>query len=240
MNESNRFQLKRDYIVEQLRAAIAQGELRPGQKLRQEELAARFQISSTPVREALRKLEAEGLVTSVPHQGVYVTRLSAQQVEEHYRLRVLLEVHAIGEAMQQLQNAGSEQRAKLLTDLEKYQVSLKTAFQEGRKAEIVPINYALHLRLYDEARSPLLKQMIVDLWKRLPFSSLWLVPGRAEQAQDEHEDLFEAIRQQDSVTAEQILRQHIELSGRVFLEHFRANFPSAAVAEAEEAFEEIA
>src|SRR3712207_5245594 len=120
MGEPVRFQLKRDYIVEALRAAIARGELKPGQRLRQEELAARFEISSTPVREALRKLEAEGLVASVPHQGVYVARPSLERMAESYRLRALLETHALKEAMLQLEKA-PERREKLLADLEEYQ-----------------------------------------------------------------------------------------------------------------------
>ncbi len=221
MTEPTRFQLKRDYIVERLRAEIASGELKPGQKLRQEELAARFQISSTPVREALRKLEAEGLVTSVPHQGVCVTRLSAEDMADRYRIRALLETYAIKEAMRHL-NEAPERREKLLTELEQYQAAMRAALHEGRTSDVTQINYDLHMRLYEEARSPLLKQLILDLWKQFPFSSLWFVPGRAELALEEHEKLFAAIRQNMPDAAEEILRNHVELSGRTFLEHLRS------------------
>jgi DNA-binding GntR family transcriptional regulator len=221
MSEANRFQLKRDYIVEQLRAEISAGKLKPGQKLRQEELAARFQISSTPVREALRKLEAEGLLTSVPHQGVFVSQIRLEEMEERYRLRILLETYAVKEAMRHLQ-AAPEQRDKLLNDLEEYQAAICAALEEGRHSEVNQLSYDLHLRLYEEARSPLLKQMILDLWKHFPFRSLWFVPGRAEQAHAEHLILFDAIRQGDTAEAERLLREHLETSARVFIEHFRS------------------
>jgi DNA-binding GntR family transcriptional regulator len=216
-----RFLLKRDYIVEQIRHAIQNGELKPGQKLRQEELAARFQISSTPVREALRKLEAEGLVKSVPHQGVYVARLSLEELEEHYRLRVLLECYATRLAVENLRQVPAR-CATTLTEMSGFQAELKSALAYERRAETVTINHNLHLRLYEEANSPRLKQMITDLWKQLPFNSLGLVEGRAEQAYQEHEELFGAIREGDATTAEQIIRRHIEISGQVFDHYLRA------------------
>lgn len=218
-----RFLLKRDYIVEQIRNAIQNGELKPGQKLRQEELAARFQISSTPVREALRKLEAEGLVKSIPHQGVYVTRLSLEELEEHYRLRVLLECYATKIAVENLRQ-DPDRCIATLADLAGFQAELKQALNQVRRAETVSINHHLHLRLYEEAHSPRLKQMITDLWKQLPFNSLGLVEGRAEQAYQEHEQLFAAIRNGDSATAEQIIRRHIEVSGQVF-DHYLRTLP---------------
>lgn len=219
-----RFLLKRDYIVEQIRNAIQNGELKPGQKLRQEELAARFQISSTPVREALRKLEAEGLVKSVPHQGVYVARLSLEELEEHYRLRVLLECYATRLAVEKLRQEPTR-CAATLSDLGGFQAELKSALEQERRAETITINHSLHLRLYEEAHSPRLKQMITDLWKQLPFNSLSLVEGRAEQAYLEHEELFGAIRSGDATIAEQIIRRHIEISGRAF-DHYLRTLPS--------------
>ncbi len=222
MNEPVRFQLKREYIVERLRNAIASGELKPGQKLRQEELAARFEISSTPVREALRKLEAEGLVTSVAHQGVYVSRPSSEEIQERYRLRALLEAYAAQEAVNNL-SAEPTRRLQVMAELRQYQQALIVAIEAGRKDEAVQHNAALHLRLYDEARSPLLRQMILDLWKYgYPYNSLWLVPGRAEQAQIEHEKLLVAIEAGKAEAAAQIMREHIELSSQVLVEYFQS------------------
>ena len=218
MSEGIKFQLKREYIVESLRAAIWSGEFKPGQKLRQDELADRFGISSTPVREALRQLEAEGLVTSVAHQGVVVTRLSHAEIKERYRLRALLESYATREAVTHLQ-ADPDRRQQLLADLQKLQESLSQAIQHEQKGEAVRFNNELHLRLYDEADSPLLKSMIVDLWKKvLPFSSYWIVPGRAAQALTEHDALLKAIAAGDAQSAERLVHEHIDVSEQV-LEH---------------------
>ncbi len=221
MSVENRFQLKRDYIVEQLRTAIAKGELLPGQKLRQEELAARFQISSTPVREALRKLEAEGLVTSIPHQGVFVSRVDPAEMEERYKIRAMLETYALREAMARLKNA-PDRLEQLLNDLEEYHAAMDEAIREARSGDIIQLNYDLHLCIYEEAKMPLLKQMIQDLWKHFPFSALWYVPGRAAQSRDEHAELFQAIRHKNSDLAGQLLQSHIENSGQVFLDYLRA------------------
>lgn len=210
MNEPPKFQLKRDYIVERLRTAIISGELQPGQKLRQEELATQFQISSTPVREALRKLEAEGLVTSVPHQGVYVTRLDPEEIEERYHLRALLEGYAAKEAVTSLHNEPTRCE-KVLADLQQYQATMLIALKEKRYGDAERANSELHLRLYDEARSPLLKQMIIDLWQHSPPSNIWPFPHRVQQVERGHAELFDAIRNDNAALAEQVLREQLEL-----------------------------
>lgn len=227
MSETVRYFLKRDYIVEQLRAAIASGELQPGQKLRQEELAARFQISSTPVREALRLLEAEGLVTSVPHQGVFVTRLTAQEAVEYYRLRALLEAYAAKEAVVRLKG-DDLRRTRLLEQLEEIQQGLNHAIDNKNIEEAANLNRTLHLLLYEEAAMPLLKQLITDLWKRMPFHNIWLGAWRTAEIEAEHRELLEAIRSGDPVAAERITRLHIELSLEVFLASTGENLTIAA------------
>jgi DNA-binding GntR family transcriptional regulator len=215
-----RFLLKRDYIVAELRAAIASGELRPGQKLRQEELAARFQISSTPVREALRILEAEGLVTSVPHVGVFVTSLTEQEVEEYYRLRALLESYAASEAVTRLREDPARREA-IVQELLELQARLTAAVEKEEGELALNLNRELHLKFYDEVRSPLLKQMIADLWKRAPFSNIWLGAWRPREIDHEHHELIGALRQDDPDAAGRVMRKHIELSLQTFLHRRR-------------------
>ena len=81
----------KDTLVEILRDEIIQGHLAPGQHLRLEEIAPRFDVSTTPVREALRELEVEGLVTIFPHRGAIVTKLSVEELQDIYDIRVTLE-----------------------------------------------------------------------------------------------------------------------------------------------------
>jgi DNA-binding GntR family transcriptional regulator len=81
----------KDALVETLRDEIIRGDLVPGQYLRLEEIAARFDVSTMPVREALRDLEAEGLVTIFPHRGAIVTQLGADELQDIYDIRATLE-----------------------------------------------------------------------------------------------------------------------------------------------------
>src|SRR5690242_14507051 len=86
-----RYRTTPDLIADALREEIQRGTPGPGEALRQEEVAARFSVSRIPVREALRQLEAEGLVVVYPNRGAYVAQLSAQELREITDLRVLLE-----------------------------------------------------------------------------------------------------------------------------------------------------
>jgi len=88
-----------DLVLETLREAILDGILPPGARLRQEDLATAFKTSRIPVREALRVLEYEGLAKSEPHRGFTVTALDADQIEEIYELRTVLESHAVRAAI---------------------------------------------------------------------------------------------------------------------------------------------
>src|SRR5438094_6563273 len=82
-------------VLDILRRAITSGELRPGQRILEVELAAQLQISRATLREALRRLEEDGLVVTSPHRGTYVNRLSAEDVHQLFALRALLEGHAV-------------------------------------------------------------------------------------------------------------------------------------------------
>ena len=93
------FETVQDGVIEALRRAVLEDVLPPGARLLQEDLAAVFQTSRIPVREALRMLEYEGLVRSEPHRGFTVTGLDTDEVEEIFELRTLLETHAIRQAV---------------------------------------------------------------------------------------------------------------------------------------------
>src|SRR5262245_9077955 len=85
---------KKDKVVESIREAVLSGELQPGERLEQDKLAERFSVSPTPVREALRQLEAEGIVDYNPHRGVRVAEVSLSDVREIYLIRGTLEALA--------------------------------------------------------------------------------------------------------------------------------------------------
>ena len=98
--ERRRPRTAQQFVLEELRGAITSGALRPGAPIRQDALAARLEVSRVPLREALKTLEAEGLVVHHVHRGYFVAELSFADLEEIYRIRALLETEAVGRAME--------------------------------------------------------------------------------------------------------------------------------------------
>jgi DNA-binding GntR family transcriptional regulator len=130
----------KETLVETLRDEIVQGDHTPGQYLRLEEIAARFDVSTMPVREALRDLEAEGLVTSFPHRGAMVTRLSPDELEDIYDMRVVLEEMATRLAVPFLTESTLAELTSLVEQMDEHL---------GDVATLVRLNHQFHLTLYE-------------------------------------------------------------------------------------------
>ena len=126
-------------LVDNLRDDILRGDLVPGQSIRLEEVAARFDVSTTPVREALRDLEAEGMVTIFPHRGAMVTKLSADDLRDIYDIRATLEAMATRLAVPHMTEATLSQ---LLSYFEQMDSHL------GELVTLIKLNHAFHTTLY--------------------------------------------------------------------------------------------
>lgn len=189
-------------VADVLRDAIMRGVLKGGQPLRQDELAARFGLSRIPVREALRQLEGEGLVTVKPHRGAVVSTLSSDELQEVCEIRIALETMAVRLAMPHLdqQTLAHAEQVLVATD---------------READVLEHwsknNWRFHSTLYLPARRPRLLAMIknlhdtIDRYLRLHVSMLnYKVKG-----QEEHWQLLEACRRRDTALAVSLLEQHI-------------------------------
>lgn len=194
---------KTELALELLRERIHSGELAPGQRLALEELTQLLGMSATPIREALRLLQADRLVDYRPHHGVVVTRLPPEVTLEIYRIRSLLEPLATELAVGGL----SQER---LGELERLHTGLKAAVSSGRGKRIAESNVAWHWALYESANSTYLNDFIRRLWEGFPWRTMWALPGRAEQSLREHEAMMAAIRAHDSEHAATCMRQHIE------------------------------
>ncbi len=184
-----------DLALETLRQAILDGTIEPGARLRQEDLAGVFDASRIPVREALRALELEGLVTSEPHRGFTVTTLDADQIEEIYDLRSVLEGHAIRLAI------------PLLTEVDLD--DLQRLYDEMRGAEDPEDELArrerFYMRLYSVTARPRLVGLIARLRHEVSRSLRW---KQVQHSPQQHEVFFEAIKQGDADTAVQELSAH--------------------------------
>lgn len=202
MAETATHRTKTELALQILRDRIRTGALEPGRRLRLNQLTAELGMSPTPIREALRLLQADGLVTYRPHQGIVVAELSEPQTAEVIRLRCLLEGSAVELAAASLTPAR-------LRELERLHQRFLAAIAAGRGREIVTGNEAWHHALYEASGSPLLIEFIRRLWDVYPWRTMWVLPGRAEQSAHEHEEVMAALRAGEAAAAAERLRAHI-------------------------------
>ena len=204
-------------IYSTLKEGIVNGSLRPGQKLVIDEIARTTGISQSPVREALRRLEAERLVRNIPHVGVMVTEASPRELVDDYRILAVLSGLATRLATPILTEVD-------LAEIENFIDRIDGCVREGRLEDGNALNLGLHDVIYRACGSERLRSMIVDLWElsihrhRLFFG---LVPGRARSANDEHRTLVAALRTRDPDAAERVMREHLWHSAEGFERHFQ-------------------
>ena len=202
-----------DNIAAALREGIRSGWFKDGQRLRQDELAAELGVSKIPVREALRLLEAEGLVTLLPNRGAVVAPISAGEAQEIVELRVALESLALRLAIPNSDARIVHRAAEILDDLDR----------ETDVARWSGLNWEFHAALYQPAERPRLLEMIrqqhahVDRYMRLILSTL----RHQDRSQEEHRALLSAYEGRDTDRAVGTLAQHIEAAGVLLIAHLR-------------------
>jgi DNA-binding GntR family transcriptional regulator len=196
-----------------LRSAIEDGTYRPGEHLRLARLVTDLDMSPTPIREALRLLQAEGLVEHHPHRGMLVAQYSPESAAEVYRLRVLLEPLA---ARLAVDRATPEEVA----EVRRRHDELVAAVEDGSRTDAAERNADWHRAIYAASRSRFLEEFIARLWQALPVRAMWL-SRRAERSLAQHRRIMEAIEAGDGAGAEEAMRRHIELGGAHTVEHLR-------------------
>jgi len=179
-----------EIVCDKLRQAITSGELRPGQRLRQEELANRMGVSRMPVREALHRLAKEGLVEFPPHRGAVVRRHS------------LRELGHVFDALGVLQRTALELVVKRITDdeiaaLDRLQATITEKLTAGRTSEVVSLNYRFHRLVFEACRLPKLLECIESLWDWYPSVGARVVVSRGWATVSEHEEILAALRARD-------------------------------------------
>jgi DNA-binding GntR family transcriptional regulator len=215
--EIQRSQTKRDMIVEMLREAILAGELEPGEKLHQDRLAERFRVSSTPIREALRELEAEGVISHIPRRGVRVADVNQtklRDVRETYLIRSALESLATRLAVPYLNTAHVNQ-LKIMFQ------AMKDEIESHQLRKLRKPNYDFHMLIYRAADTPQLLKIIRTLWTQFPWDTLHVLPGRATTAAEEHERIIEAIANGNARLAGQLMQEHIDNSAAALTDFLR-------------------
>ncbi|NLW24198.1 MAG: GntR family transcriptional regulator [Clostridia bacterium] len=208
----NSYKPLRDIVFETLREAIINHVLKPGERLMEVRLAEEMGVSRTPVREAIRKLELEGLVDIVPRKGVYVAGISLKDVQEVFEVRGALEALAANLASQRIT---PEEIVELKKRLDREDNETKA----NNLPNIIRTDTEFHDLIYKAARNSRLLNSINNLREQLHrFRSASLArPGRSETALAEHQNIYEAIANRDAKLAEQLAWEHIENAKKAML-----------------------
>lgn len=211
-----RYTSKKDLVIDWLREAIITGEFQAGHHLRQEELAERLGVSITPVREALSELRAAGLLTQQANRGARVADTDPRLLAETAMLRSNLEPLAA-------RLGAANLTAKDLELLRQLQDRFDNLVREGQTQDLRKLNYQIHMSIYRAAGSPLLLEFIAQLWARLPWDILSVVPDQSARSLHEHARLLAALEQRDGDAAEQLTREHISHSADALLKFASAS-----------------
>lgn len=201
-------------VVEYLRREILAGTLKPGDRIRQEAIAHQMGTSRIPVREALNRLQNEGLVTLTSHVGARVAQLDLAELDEVYRIRERLEPLAIARSTPGL-------TAAQLQDLADYIDAMEAAADVEDPSRWVDLDRRFHLASYAGADMPRLLEMIEGLWNatqqyRRAYTRL---PERFALAHAEHRLILEALERHDAQNAELLSLMHIRRTRLTLDEH---------------------
>ncbi|MCL2568147.1 MAG: GntR family transcriptional regulator [Oscillospiraceae bacterium] len=205
--ESHRMQPIRDVVYQQIRKAILRGDLRPGERLAEEQLASEMGTSRTPVREALRKLEVEKMVRYHPHKGVVIAEIPADEIGDIYEIRANVEALLAKHAAR---NATPEDIKHLCVLLDKAETATTP---EAVSDYIDQYNHMLS----KIADAPVLEGLAKSLRETLcrMLVATYLKPVRRPEAQREHREIVTAIAMGNEALAYQLTIQHIQNAAQV-------------------------
>lgn len=192
-------------VYERLVDAILSGSLASGAALHVADIARDLQVSPSPVRDALSRLAAEGLVTNNPNRRTTVIRLEREDVIEAFELRGILECGAARLAAERIDKAALESLRK---------VAARCAALAGkpeRKREMLDLDNEFHLRVAEACRNGALSQEVVRCYRRVRVMQLLkLAPARMSLAHGEHEAVIQALERRDPDATEAAMRAHLQ------------------------------
>lgn len=199
-----------------LKDAIRKGSLPPGTRVREVEIAERFGISRTPAREAIRRLESEGLISFLPRHGAVISKLDHQETMELYDLREILEGSA----------AGFAARHASAAEIEELQELVQSEPQHATDTDqLADLNQLFHSALYRAAHNRFLERALIGLRDSMALlgGTSLVVKGRFETAHAEHLAIVSAVAERDQASAERAAREHIRNAQRARLKLMRAD-----------------
>lgn len=207
----------REKVYDTLKQMIIDGVIKPGERIIETEYSNKFQISRTPIREAIRMLELEGLVESQTTGGVIVKTLTREEISEIYKIRIALESLIIEEIIKKINNQD-------IKKLEKVLKNTKKAFEVKDIEKVFSLFIEFNQILYDIASLPKVTGMINNInlylkrFRKLSIDN----PSRKEEAFEDHIQILEAIKNKELSTAISINRMHLEKSMNFILSKLSA------------------
>jgi DNA-binding GntR family transcriptional regulator len=201
----------KDQLVDLLRDDIVRGSFEPGEHLRLENIATRFDVSTMPVREALRDLESEGLVTIYPHRGAVVTELTAEDLQDIYDIRATLEEMATRLAVPRMTTSALKELESFIEQMDG---------QLGHVAALVKLNHQFHSTLYAKSG----RRHLCELTRALRYRTQHYLHaymddlGSMAHAQGEHRAILEACQSGDAEKAATLVGEHVAEVARAIID----------------------
>jgi len=205
----------RDHIYDILKRLIILREIRPGEKINEEELAKTLRVSRTPVRETLFRLEHEGIVKIVPRRGAFVVSQSKEKVIDVLQVREVLEGLV---ARLAAENMDDKTLSRLRKSLKKIS---SIPDDDDMLLKYTPADVEFHSLLLESCNNKVLKNMmeVVNIHLQVLRLRTVVLPGRAKQTVREHYKILEAIEKRDTLSVEKMMRKHVASVQKDALKH---------------------
>ncbi|MGO1120666.1 GntR family transcriptional regulator [Rhodovibrionaceae bacterium A322] len=204
------FLSKKDFVKRKLTEAIVAGEYAPGDYLRQNDIAAWLNISSTPVREAFAELQMSGLLVHEAHRGFCVAMIDADRISKIFEARRTVEIAAARLATEQVTDEALAELQALLTDMERQQ-------SKDEFLAMTQSNDRFHQALFSLSQNPFLLELIERLWNALPRFAGWTLEGRREASIKEHHAIFQALSDRNAEAIETAYLTHLAEAEATFI-----------------------
>ena len=202
MSSDNNERPLREVVAGRLRSLILDGELKPGERLVEGHLAERLGVSRNPVREAMRSLEATGLIEVVPRRGAYVSTIDTCAVHHIQHIRILVEGYAVQQAAERQDPDSIERIRRCLEDG-------RRATERGDAVTAAAYHREFHLAVEQAAGIPFLNQVLDPLRNQTEMVFSVVTDKRGDITWEEHEAIYEAVASGNAECASELVRQHV-------------------------------
>ena len=198
-----------DEIVDIIRDRILKGEYKIGEKIKENQIATEFKVSRTPIREAFKQLENEGLIDYIPNRGCFAKGFTRQDIEDIYAVRRALEIMAVEWAVRRISDSQIE-ALKEQSELMEFYTSRKDS------AKVLELNSAYHDIIYDAAGSRFMAQILRSYKEYIEQTRKVILYEQAylEEILKEHKNILTAIIDRDAEGAKAAMAAHLEMSQR--------------------------